>query len=159
MKPAIGLRRGALVVCVAFVLDMALGRSLTLAGIRPDITLAAAVAVALLVGDAAAAWIGLLAGALQGAFTSVAFGSLAVSRSVAAWGVGMLDERLFRDNPAVAAAAGFVSVIAAEALFFVFAPQPDALAFASGALGRAVYNMALVVPITAALRPMLRRRQ
>jgi hypothetical protein len=71
----------------------------------------------------------------------------------------MLDERLFRDNPAVAAAAGFVSVIAAEALFFVFAPQPDAVAFASGALGRAVYNMALVVPITAALRPMLRRRQ
>jgi len=157
VKPGVGLRRGAAAVSIAFVADMALGSRMVVWGVRPDLTLAVLAPVSLLIGRASVAWLGLLAGALQGSFASVAFGSLSVSRSVAAWGVGMLEERLFRDSLAVAAAAGFASALGADVLFFVFAPQPYPAEYAYMAVGRALYNMALAVPIWAALRPVFPR--
>ncbi len=150
--------RGALVVLGAFVLDTALGSRAVILGVRPDVTMAALVPVCLLIGQASAAWMGLLVGSLQGAFGSPAFGSLAVSRSIAAWGIGLLEERLFRDNLLVAAAAGFCAVLGADLLLFAFAPQPEAATYVARTLGRATYTMALVVPLTVALRPLFRGR-
>ncbi len=158
MKGGIGLRRGAVVLVIAFILDTALGARAVLFGVRPDITMAVLVPVCLLIGQASAAWLGLLVGALQGAFGAPAFGSLAVSRTATAWGVGLLEERLFRDNLLVAAAAGFCAVLCADVLLYAFAPQPDAVSFARHSFGRAVYTMALVVPSTIALRPLFRSR-
>jgi rod shape-determining protein MreD len=158
MKPGVGLRRGALVVIAAFILDMSLGARMAVAGIRPDLTLAALVPVSLLIGQGSAAWLGLLAGSLQGAFASVAFGSLAVSRTVAAWLVGLIEARLFRDNLVVAGAAGFGAVLAADLLYFVFTPQPYPSQYALQTLGRAAYTMVLVVPATIGLRPLFRPR-
>jgi len=82
---------GVLLIIAAFILDMALGSRLTIRGVRPDITLAALVPLALAVRAVAAAGFGLLAGVLEGSFVSLAFGSYAVSRTLAGWVVGLLE--------------------------------------------------------------------
>lgn len=156
MRPGTALGRGVVVIVAAFILDMALGPRIAIAGARPDLTMAALVPVALWIGDGSAAWLGLLAGSLLGAFGSVGLGSLAVSRALAAWCTGMVERRLFRDSLLVASAAGFGALAVAELTFFAFSPQPDAVAYLAGALGRAVYNMVLVVPLTILLRPLFR---
>ena len=150
--------KGTLLLVVAFVLDTAIGNRLVLFSVRPDVTMATLTPVCLLIGRPSSAWMGLLVGALQGAFGSPAFGSLAISRSLAAWGIGLLDERIFRDNLLVAPAAGFCAVLAADLLLFAFAPQPDAPTYLLRTLQRAGYTMCLVVPLTMVLRPIFRSR-
>jgi len=137
---------GVLLIITAFILDMALGGRLTIRGVRPDITLAALVPLALAVRAGPAAGFGLLAGVLEGSFVSLAFGSYAVSRTLAGWVVGLLEERLCRDNIVVTMLAGIFGSIIEDTAFFIFAPQPDPGFYIQAALARAAYAACLVVP-------------
>jgi len=154
VKPAAAILWGALIVSVAFVLDTALGHRIAIRGVRPDLSLAALAPVALAVRAAGGAWLGLFAGILRGSFVSLAFGSYAVSRCLAGWLTGLLQERFFRDNLLVTVAAGLMASLAADLTFFAFAPQPDARQYLLHAGGRALYTAVLVIPFALLVRRM-----
>ncbi len=148
------------VVCVlylmtAFVLDMVLARRIEFHGVRPDLTMAALVPLALTVRRTGGAFLGLLAGALQGSCVSLYMGSFAVSRALAGWTVGLLEQRLFRDSLIVAAAAGLIASLTADSAFFLFAPQPQSALYWLGALGRAAWTALLVIPNALLVRRLL----
>lgn len=146
---------GCLVIVAGFVLDMAVGPSMVVRGVRPDLTIAVLAPLALAVGAPRAAGFGLLAGLLEASFASLAFGSLAVSRTLMAWLVGLLDERLFRENLLVTGLAGFLGSLTADVAFYLFAPQSPPGAYAIQALGRAIYTMVLVLPFSLVIRVAL----
>ncbi len=145
---------GALLLIAAFVLDMSLGSRLTIGAVRPDVTLAALVPLAMAVRSGPAAGLGLMAGLLEGSFVSLSLGSLAVSRTLAGWAAGLLEQRLFRDNLVVTMAAGVMASLIADGVFFLLAPQPLVAQYASVGLGRAVYAGFLVVPFALAMRKL-----
>lgn len=149
-------RRSALpaaaIVLLAFTLDAGLGQRLTVMNVRPDLAIAALVPAALAVRAGSAAWLGLAAGILKGSFIPLAPGSYAVSRALAGWTTGLLEERLFRDNLFVTMVAGVLASLVADGSFFFFAPQPDALRYLLLALGRALYTALLVVPCALVIR-------
>ena len=149
---------GSALVLAAFVLDMVLGSRITAWGIRPDITLAALAPLAMAVGAGRAAPFGLLAGVVQGAFLSPALGSMAVSRTISAWAVGLLEARFYREHMVVTAAAGFLAAVLADASFYAFAPQERPGLYAARALGRAVYTMLLAMPFAVVVRRLFPRR-
>ena len=158
MSPQARIVRGLVVILAAFVLDAAIGPDLAVAGIRPDLTLAALVPTCLMAGASGAAWLGLFAGALQGAFAATSFGSFAATRSVTGWGLGLIEERLFREHLVVAGAAEFAAVLVSDTLFYIVSPLPMPLRFAGQTLARSTYNMLIVVMLTMLLRPMYRHR-
>lgn len=152
--------RVAALVCVlyllaAFVLDMVLARRIEFLGVRPDLTMAALVPLALTVRRKGGAFLGLLAGALQGSCVSLYLGSFAVSRALAGWTVGLLEQRLFRDSLIVAAAAGLIGSLTADGAFYLFAPQPQSGLYWLVALGRAGWTALFVIPNALLVRRLL----
>lgn len=154
MKPAAAIARGALLVLAAFVLDMAIGHRLAFRNVQPDMSLAALTPVALAVRASGGAWLGLFAGVLKGSFVSLAFGSYAVSRCLAGWLTGLLQERFFRDNLFVTVAAGFMASLEADLTFFAFAPQPDAAQYWLSSGATALYTAVWVIPFALLVRRM-----
>ena len=71
--------------------------------------------------------------------------------------MGLLEERVFRDNALTAAAIVFLATGLAEALFFVFAPQPSVGRWASITTGEMGFAL-LALPLFLLARRLLRSR-
>lgn len=139
--------RLAAAVVAAFILQAAFGGDLAVAGIRPNLALTTLSVACIFVGPVTGALLGFLCGLLEASFAALFVGSYLVTRSVAGWAVGALEERVFRDNLVFAAITTFLVSLLAEVAFFLFAPQPDAGTFALATLGAAAYNGVLAVPV------------
>src|SRR5258707_1283391 len=101
MSPAPAGRRTTRLVVVlllAFALHAAFGRRLTIAGARPSLSLTALLAACLFTDGETGAWLGFLAGMLEASFAARFIGSIIVTRTLAGFLVGFLEERIFRDN-------------------------------------------------------------
>ena len=124
-------------------------------GARPDFLTAAAILGALSCDANGGAALGFAAGLIHASLAAPpngGFGGLIVSRTLIAAAVGWLDERVFRDNALIAVALVAVGTALAEALFFIFAPQPHVLHWARAALSTTIYNTVLAFPLYLLIR-------
>ncbi|MCX6359277.1 MAG: hypothetical protein NT029_05710 [Armatimonadetes bacterium] len=141
-----------------FIFDMAYGHTLSVGPLRADLGFVCLMVAGLFVGASTGAVLGLALGILQASYGSVYAGSVMVSRAAAGWGVGVLEEHLFRDSAHVAVALTFAGTLFCELTFFACAPQSAIGEFATGSFWTACGNGLLALPVYLALRRVMARR-
>src|SRR5579862_3652586 len=94
--------RLTLALLIAFVLHVAFDNVLRIGAAVPNLTTTTLLIACLFLGPNEGAALGFLTGLLEGAFVSQDVGSFLVTRSLAGFSVGVLEDRLFRDNLFVA---------------------------------------------------------
>ena len=149
----------AAALLMAAVLQCVYADAMQVGGARPDLLTATAIVGALFCDANGGAALGFFAGLLLASLASPphgGFGSLIVSRTLVGFGVGWLEERLFRDRALLAVVLVALGTLLADLLFFLFAPQPHILHWASALLKTALYNAILALPLYWLLRRLLR---
>ncbi|HZT41069.1 MAG TPA: hypothetical protein VFA07_02710 [Chthonomonadaceae bacterium] len=163
MNPAarrIGILAAALLM--AAILQCVYADAVQVWGARPDLLTTTAIVGALFCNANGGAALGFFAGLLLGSLASPphgGFGSLIVSRTLVGFGVGWLEERLFRDSARLAVSLVALGSLLADLLFFLFAPQPNILHWAGALLKTVLYNTFLALPLYLLLRRLLRHSQ
>jgi hypothetical protein len=150
----------ALLVCAAAAQSL-WANSLRISYARADFVLITALLCSQFCSGAEAAAVGFGAGLLSASIASPAgggFGSLVVSRTLVCFGVGWLEERLFRDNAVIAIALVSGGTVLAESLFFAFDPHFPAASWARGVGFEVAYNVCLTLPIYLLVRVSIRTR-
>ncbi len=156
-----GARRGlrlALLLLIAACLQGAFADAMQIGGAKPDLLLATALTGALFCDANGAAALGFFAGLLLACLAAPphgGFGSLIVSRTLVAFGVGWLEERIFRDSALFALALVAAGTALAEGLFFLFAPQSALLHWARALGSTTLYNAILAIPLYLLIRRLL----
>lgn len=150
--------RLAIALFIGFALQVALSNALRIRGIAPHIALTTLLVECLFVGPNTGAVLGFALGLLEGSYASRYLGSFLVTRSLAGFAVGTMEERIFRDNPVVAVATALIGSVLVEGCFFLFVPQTPVLRWARHMLYQALYNAALALPLYFLLRHFLQRR-
>ena len=153
-----GLWFGVLLLGAA-LMQSAWADSLRFHGGQPDFLTATAILCALFADANEGAGLGFSAGLLYACLAAPlhgGFGSLIVSRTLVCFGVGWLEERIFRDNAliAVALVAGGTALV--EGLFFVFAPQHNIVHWARGLGMGVLVNALLALPLYLLVRRCVR---
>jgi rod shape-determining protein MreD len=157
-------RRGPRLALALFLAAMAQGvyaDALQIRGARPDFLTLIAILGALFCDANGGAAVGFFAGLLLASLAAPphgGFGSLIVSRTLVGFGVGWLEERIFRDNPLTALLLVALGTALADALFFVTAPQPDIPHWARMLGLTTLYNTVLALPLYFLMRRLLRAR-
>ena len=134
-------------------------------GAQPDFLVMACCLCALFCDANGGAGVGFAAGLLHACLASPphgGFGSLIVSRTIVGFGVGWLEERIFRDSSLLALAVVSLGTILAELLFFLFAPQRHVLLWARSMGLATLYNTILALPFYFLVRRIVgahRRRE
>lgn len=80
------------------------------------------------------------------------FGSIIVSYTLVGFGVGWLEQRVFRDQAGMAVLLAAAGTPLALCLFFVFDPQRHVAHWAACMLGATLYNSLLALPVFLLLR-------
>jgi cell shape-determining protein MreD len=141
-----------LCVAIGYLGHLVLSARLEAFGARPHIGLTVLAVACLFAGPNLAAFLGFGLGLLESWAVNQYVGSYLVSRSVAGFCVGAMDQRIFRDSVPMAVAAGAVTTLFADVLFFVFVPQPESIRWLTRTLGSALYDGGLAIPIYFAVR-------
>src|SRR5437879_3871338 len=118
----------AAALIIAGVLQAAFADAVRIWGGRPDLLLTTALVGSMFCGEGAAALLGFSAALLHASLAAppyAGFGSILVSRTLVCFGVGCLEDRLYRDSVVVALLVVLLGTLSAEALFFIFYPQRD----------------------------------
>lgn len=137
---------------VAVVLQGGLAGHLRVGGYLPDFVLTVVLCLGLLTGAAPGGVIGFVGGALEGILVGASPGGFLVSRIAAGLAVGIVSERLFRENWLVPVTLVFAGTVLAELIFFFITPTFGLLfslrlgvaeGIWNGALGALLYPLAL----------------
>ncbi len=163
MSPAAwrGIKLAA-IVFLAGVLQAAFADAVKLWGGRPDLLLTTALVGSMFCGEGAASLLGFSAALIHASLAAPphsGVGSILVSRTLVCFGVGCLEDRVYRDNVVVALVVVLLGTLATEALFFVFYPQRDVAAWSRTLLPTLAWNGLLAAPCFYAMRGMLGSRQ
>ncbi len=127
-------------------------------GGKPDFLVLTALLGAMFCGINESAAMGFGAGLIMACLAAppgAGFGSLIVSRTLVAFGIGWLEERIFRDNALIALAIASCGTLLAEGVFFIFSPQHQISHWARGVGITTLYNTLLALPIYFLLRRCL----
>jgi len=153
-----GINRAILVafLLAAFVVHAAFDARMEIWGVRPNLGLCVMLLGALFGGPNAGALSGFTLGLLEASFASLYLGSFIVSRTLAGFLVGALDERIFRSSFSVALTVVTIGTAAVEGMFFLFAPQPHVTRWLIRTLGECGYNAALAIPLFLLIRRAVR---
>ena len=149
-----GVRLGIALFLAALVQSL-WASSLRIGSAQPDFLLIVAIIGSLFCDANGAAALGLFAGLLLAALAApphAGFGSLIVSRTLVCFGVGWLEERIFRDNALIALAIVASGTALTGILFFLFDPQPNVLHWARTLLQSTLYNTLLALPLYLLMR-------
>lgn len=147
MRP--GLRPGwaAVVLIGLFTLHAAFASSLCYRDWRPNLALTGLFLAALFAGPNAGAVMGFCTGLMEASFVCDDVGSFIVTRTLAGFAVGALEDRIYRDNIFVALVIVLQGTLLVHGCFFLVAPQPHALLYATRAAEECLYNGALAIPL------------
>ncbi|HLJ54450.1 MAG TPA: hypothetical protein VKT77_05375, partial [Chthonomonadaceae bacterium] len=118
---------------LAGIVQAAIAGHVQLWGAAPDVLLTVSIVCAMFCAEGSSAAVGFAAGFIHASLAAppgAGFGSLVVSRTLVCFGVGCLEDRLYRDSALVAAIVVAAGTAAAEGLFFVFNPSRSVLAWA-----------------------------
>lgn len=158
--PSPGRRTARLVamLLLAFALHAAFDSRLAIGGARPNLSLTALLTACLFTDCQTGAWLGFLVGLLEAAYASRFIGSFIVTQTLAGFLVGLLEERIFRDNVFVAAATVLLGTLFVDTCFFLFAPQHLATRWFVDTLNEGCYNMVLAAPFYWLFRRVVPRK-
>ncbi len=148
----------AAAVFLAGILQAALAGVADLWGGRPDFLLTTALVGAMFCGEGSSALLGFSAALIYASLAApphAGVGSLLVSRTLACFGIGCLEDRLYRDSVTVALLVVLLGTLSAECLFFVFNPQHNVLAWGRMLLLTMAWNGVLAAPCFYAVRALL----
>ena len=165
MKIAEPVKRSVLLVILLVCAAAAQGvwaNSITISHAHPDFVLITALLCSQFCSAVEGAIIGFSAGLLSGTLASPfdgGYGSIVVSRTLVCFGVGWLEERVFRDNAAIAIALVSGGTLLAEGLFYAFDPHFPAASWARGVGLELIYNVCLTIPLYLIVRICLRTRR
>ena len=127
-------------------------------GVRPDLLLATALLSAMFSEANGGAALGFCAGLVHACFAAPplgGFGSLLVSRTLVCFGVGWLEERIYRDNGLLAVVLVGLGTLLTEGVYFILAPQRHLVLWARSVGGTTLYNVILAYPLYLLLRRSL----
>src|SRR5262249_19579555 len=144
-----------LVILLAFVLQTAFVQHLMFRSIRPNVVLTTLLVECLFAGPNTGAVLGFFVGLLEASYSAIYVGSFIVTRALAGYIVGSLEDRIFRDSAAIAFATALFGTVAVEATFFVFVPQPHFSRWAIRIGGEAIYNALIAIPVYLGIRRIL----
>ena len=150
--PTVRMTRLVILLVAAFVFHAAYDGRLAFGSAQPSLSLTVLLTSALFVNAETGAWLGFLAGVLEASYSPRFVGSYIVTRTLAGFLVGMLEERIFRDSVFVAIATVFIGTIGVDTVFFAFAPQRQALIWFKLSILQAVYNAVLAIFVYAILK-------
>ncbi|GEM_PF-1387340 len=159
MKPE--ARRGIVLgfaIFVAAVLQLSLASSFRLGGAQPDFLLIVTILGAMFCDANSGAALGFFAGLCHASLASPhngGFGSLIVTRTLVGFGVGWLEERLYRDNLLNALLFTAAGTAVAESLYFVVAPLPNIPLWAKTFGFGILCNCLAAIPIYLILRRLV----
>ena len=152
----------ALVLFLAGILQAAFADAVRIWGGRPDLLLTTSLIGAMFCGEGGAALLGFSAALLHASLAApphAGVGSIVVSRTLVCFGIGCLEERMYRDSVLVAVGVVVLGTLAAECLFFTFFPQHNVLNWARLLVLTVVWNGALAAPCYYAVRALLGRHR
>lgn len=153
-----GILGAAAAMWLAAVLDQALGGRMAIAGVRPDLMLAALGPLALLSRPAGGAALGFASGILQGALAGANLAHCVASRVAAGWLISGTGGLGIRPGAMLAFASGATGTIVARLCLMLLAPPPSLLPYLGATIGVAAYNGVLAIPVDAVLRRLYRPR-
>ena len=154
--------RLALALFAAALAQSVYANAIQIRGAQPDFLILTVILGALFCDANGGATLGFFAGLLHASLAAPphgGFGSLIVSRTLVGFGIGWLEERVFRDNPLIALTLVALGTALADTLFFVFAPQPDIPHWARVLGLTTLYNTVLALPFYYLFRRLLRPEQ
>jgi rod shape-determining protein MreD len=154
-----------LAIFLAAILQTSLAASLRMGGGQPDFLLIVAILGAMFCDANGGAALGFFTGLIHASLASPphgGFGSLIVTRTLVGFGVGWLEERLYRDTLLHALFFVALGTVVAECLYFIVAPLPNIPLWA-GRMGFTVAcNILAAIPAFWLLRRLIgdvKRRQ
>jgi hypothetical protein len=142
----------------AALVQLGLVGSIGIRGVRPDLLLATALLSAMFSEANGSAALGFFAGLIHACFAAPplgGFGSLLVSRTLVCFGVGWLEERIYRDNGLLAVVIVGAGTLLTEGVYFILSPQRHLVLWARSVGGITLYNVALAYPLYLLLRRWL----
>ncbi len=142
----------------AALIQLAFVGSIGIRGVHPDLLLATALLSAMFSDANGGAALGFFAGLIHASFAAPAlggFGSLVVSRVLVCFGVGWLEERIYRDNGLLAVILVGVGTLLTEGVYFILSPQRHLVHWASSVVGTTLCNLILAYPLYLLLRRWL----
>ena len=152
----------AAVLFIAGIIQAAFADAVNLWGARPDLLLTTSLVGAMFCGEGAAALLGFSAAVVHASLAApphAGVGSILVSRTIVCFGIGWLEDRMYRDNVLVALVLVLGGTLAAECLFFVFYPQHNLLKWVRILLLTLAWNGGLSAPCYYAVRALLGRHR
>ena len=156
--PAARAFRLSLALLTAALVQLALVPSIGIRSVRPDLLLATALLSAMFSEANGGAALGFCAGLIHACFAAPplgGFGSLLLSRTLVCFGVGWLEERIYRDSGLLAVVLVGLGTLLAEGVFFVLAPQRHLFHWVRSVGGTTLYNVVLAYPVYLLLRRWL----
>lgn len=147
---------------VALILQATFADKIKIVGVKPDLTLVVALTGAMFCEANGSSLLGFVAGLLHASFATPAgggVGAIIVSRTLICFGIGLLGEHLYRDSLRVACIAVAAATFLTEVIFYVIAPQPIVSVWFRHAVGTAVYNALLAIPLYLFLRRTIGRKE
>lgn len=150
----------AVSLLLAITLQNTFADSMRIRGAKPDFTLVVALVGAMFCDGNGGAALGFSSGLF---FASLAappaggFGGIIISRTLTGFGVGWLEERLYRESLQLAIPLVACGTLITEAIYFVIAPQPNFAFWLRHTLGEGLYNCVLTLPIYLLLKRLVGR--
>lgn len=141
-----------LLIVFATAFQASFASALRIHGVQPDLNKVVLICIAINTSTYSAIAYGFLSGWLIGSVVGVSVGSYLISRMALAAALGLLELRVFRDNPFVLIFAALTGSMLCEAVFFLFSPQQDTARWVHQALGETIYNLLFILPISAWVR-------
>lgn len=151
------LRLGVLLFA-AVCLQSAFADALRMRGTTPDLPLVAAIIASMRCDANRAAVLGFAIGLFHAALAAPVAGgytALIVSRLCVCFGVGWLEERIFRDSLALAIGLVALGSLLSEVLFFVIAPQANIPQWFRQTVYETLYNTLLAAPAYIIIRKFI----
>ena len=147
---------------LAALLQCVYSDSLKVGGAHPDFLLATAIVGAMYCTPNGGAALGFAAGLINACLAAPphgGFGSLIVTGTLVGFGVGWLEDRVFRDHGLMALALVAIGTAVGECLFYIFTPMRDVAHWARGMALTVLYNSLISVPLYMVVRRFLGRHR
>ncbi len=156
MRPdSVRALRLGLLLFLAICAQSAFADSLRIRSVPPDVPLVVAIIGSMYYDADRGAFLGFIIGVFHAAFATPSAGgftALILSRLLVCFGVGWLEERIFRDSLPLALGMVALGSMLVECLFFVIAPQPDIPHWIRQTLFATLYNTLLTLPLYFVIR-------
>lgn len=128
---------------------------------RPDLLLTTSLVAAMFCGESGSALVGFFAALMHASLAApphAGVGSILVSRTLVCFGIGCMEDRMYRDSVVVALVVVVLGTVASECLFFLFFPQQHVESWARNLLVTLVWNGLLAAPCYFGIRALLHGR-